>query len=421
MQTDQINSEANDQTTTYGRFNSNPTPEQLEAYFTLTENDLLLVQRSRYDHTRLGVAVQLCTLKFFNTFLPDPSDVPEVVVGYLAEQLGISSFDLSKYVVTDDSKLRHRERIRDYLEYREFNDAARFGVARLLLSRLAIADEHPNVLFDTVTAWLVEHRIELPGATTLERFVTRIREHVSVALHRRLAARLSKAQTRRLEDLLNVPKDDTRTLFDRLRTEPSNLSSIGLGKAFERIRAIREVGVRSVNLEDVAENRLAPLVRSGLSVWASTLANYSVSRRLATLLALVQHLERTSTDDALVVFDSVMRDLDLKGRKRRQQERLRNLKDLDAAALTLRDAARVILDSSIPASKVRSTILQQLGETQLFEAIAKVSDLASPAEDEEAEVWERAHGSLAQFVRPMLETLEFDGSPSAKPILGVIS
>jgi hypothetical protein len=165
----------------------------------------------------------------------------------------------------------------------------------------------------------------------------------------RSARRRDPAQ--RLEDLLNVPKDDTRTLFDRLRAEPTNLSSIGLGKALERIRALREVGVRNVNLEDIADNRLAPLVRRGLSIWASTLANYSVSRRLATLLALVQHLERSSTDDALVVFDRVMRDLDLKGRKRRQQERLRNLKELDAAALTLRDAARVILDSSIPASK----------------------------------------------------------------------
>ena len=80
MQTDQISSEVNDPTTTYGRFNGNPTSEQLEAYFTLTENDLMFVQRSRYDHIWLGVAVQLCTLKFLNTFLPDPSDVPEVGV-----------------------------------------------------------------------------------------------------------------------------------------------------------------------------------------------------------------------------------------------------------------------------------------------------------------------------------------------------
>ena len=78
MQTDQISSKANDPITTYRRFNSNLTPEQLETYFTLTENDLMLVQQSRYDHTRLGVAVQLCTLKFLNTFLPKPSDVPEI-------------------------------------------------------------------------------------------------------------------------------------------------------------------------------------------------------------------------------------------------------------------------------------------------------------------------------------------------------
>ena len=418
---DEQRSEANTPYSTYGTFTDNPTPEQLETYFTLTPADRALIRGTRYPHTQLGLGVQLCTLKFLGTFLADPSDVPETAVRYIADQLGIANIDLGEYATNEDSRLRHQARIRAHLGYREFDTVAQFGVCRLLLSRLALADEHAVALFDAVTAQLVERRIELPGASTIQKIIARAREHASKILYRQLASRLSPAQLKRLESLLLVPKGDTRTRLDRLRAEPTSLSSVGLAKALERVRAVREIGVGSVSLEDVADNRLAPLIRSGLSLWPSTLQNYGEFRRRSILLALVQYLERSATDDALTVFDRVMRELDVRGRKRRAQERLRTLKDLDSAALTLRDVARVVLDSKIPARLVRETVLQKLGEAKLLEAVSLVSNLASPAENEEVEVWDRAHSTLAQFIRPLLETIRFESSSTGQATLEALA
>ena len=64
----------------YGQYNTEPTPEQLLAYFQLNNEDLKLIHTCRYPHTKLGMALQLCTLRFLGTFLTNPINVPDVVV-----------------------------------------------------------------------------------------------------------------------------------------------------------------------------------------------------------------------------------------------------------------------------------------------------------------------------------------------------
>src|SRR5215218_4078461 len=49
-----------------------------------------MVGAKRWDHMRLGFAVQLGTVRFLGAFLDDPADVPAGVAADLARQLGIA-------------------------------------------------------------------------------------------------------------------------------------------------------------------------------------------------------------------------------------------------------------------------------------------------------------------------------------------
>lgn len=406
------------------QFNETLTPRQLKKFFTLDQHDLNLVQKSRYDHTRLGIAIQICTLKFLGTFLADPIDVPEIVIHRLTSQLGLKNVKLKRYKLNDDSRLRDRRRICDHLGYREFEGAPVLRVIRTLLNRLSLAEENTNALFDAVIRDLVNHRVVLPGDSTISRLITKVRERANTNLYRQLSTRLNHKQEQTLEELLLVPEGFGRTRFERLRAQPTELTSVSLAVALARIEALRELGIGGINLEYIAENRLVPIVRHGLSVWASTLEKYARTRRLATLLVLFQHLERSATDDALIVFAAVMHELGLRGQRRRQKERLRTLKDLDAAALTLRDTlsqvTQVLTDQKVPASKARDAALAQLNASRLLEALLKVSELVSPFEDEEAEIWEKAHGAIAKFITPLFTTIKFEGTAAMKGLLEAI-
>ena len=83
-------------------------------------------------------------------------------------------------------------------------------------------------------------------------------------------------------------------------------------------------------------------------------------RRTATLLAFAHVYEPSAQDDALDVFDLLIGTLLTRVENQADKERLRTLRDLDAAALRLRDACRVALDASLPDEELREATFRPL-------------------------------------------------------------
>ena len=143
------------------------------------------IVEKRGDANRLGFALQLTTVRFVGTFLDDPTAVPPAVLATMSRQLGIdTTTDLTGY---RDGKWRfaHAAQIRTEHGYRDLADrAAGFGLTRWLYAQCWTGTERPSALFDRATTWMLAHKVLLPGATTLERFVAKLRHRVDVRVWR---------------------------------------------------------------------------------------------------------------------------------------------------------------------------------------------------------------------------------------------
>jgi Domain of unknown function (DUF4158) len=205
---------------------------------------------------------------------------------------------------------------------------------RFLYAREWVSAERPGVLFDLAITWLVDHKVVLPGITTLERLVSRIREQVALRVWQRLNTVVEPEQRIRLDHLLERSgKGNTRiTTLERLRRLPTYASSRTMSTALARLDEIRQLGVGAIDLENISPSRIRTLATYAMTSKASTLARQSDDQRAATLLCCARALEVTALDDSLDVLDMLLRDRLAKSERKGKKERLRTLRDLDNAA-----------------------------------------------------------------------------------------
>jgi hypothetical protein len=253
-----------DQQRRYGRYTEDPSPLQLARYFHFDDRDHQLLAQCQTDHTCLGFAVQLGTVRFLGTFLSDPTDVPANVVAYVAQQLGIRDLTCLAQSRSQDTQWDHVAKIQRAYEYRDFYHPQEvFRLVRWLYTRAWLSAERPSVLFDFATARLVAHKVLLPGVTVLERLVARVRDRAALRLWHILAQLPTPDQQVRLETLLQVPEGARSSHFDRLRHAPTRVSGPALVAALQRLEAIRALGVSDLPLAHLPPNRLRALARYG--------------------------------------------------------------------------------------------------------------------------------------------------------------
>ena len=402
----------------YGRYTEEPSSPQLARYFHFDDRDRQLINRRQSDHTRLGFAIQLGTVRFLGTFLPNPTAVPENVVTYVANQLRVEDPNCLSRYASRDTHWDHATQMQHAYGYHDFYDPREaFRLVRWLYSRAWLSAERPSVLFDLATARLVERKVLLPGVTTLERLVARVRDRTAARLWHQLTHLTHAEQRAHLDTLLQIPEGEHTTLLDRLRRAPSRVSGPGLVAALHRLDEIRALGVSDISLDHLPFNRLHALARYAAAARAQAISRMAPERRTATLLAFAHAFERTAMDDALDVFDGLVSDIVRGAHKEGEKERLRTLHDLDSAALQLWDALQVLIDNSVKATEIRIKTYQRISRKHLLAAGAEVENLTRPPDDNYYEELVDRYNSVRRFLPTLLRTVSFEGIQAGQPLL----
>ncbi|MFO7642718.1 MAG: Tn3 family transposase [Candidatus Competibacteraceae bacterium] len=405
----------------YGGYAGPPTAEDLTQFFYLNDADLALIAPRRGNHNRLGLALQLTTVRFLGTFLEDPLAVPDTVLRYLARQLNSADLNGLEAYRTGEQRWDHAAEIRTRYGYRDFTDQeAGFRLARWLYGLCWTGTERPGVLFERATDWLLSYQVLLPGASVLERFVARVRRRVEKRLWHTLGQGITAEQQTQLEQLLKVSPGSRTSPLDQLRSGPVTVSGPSLVRALQRLKSVRDLGLTRPIPAALPPSRLALLARFAASAKVSVIQRLPAARRLATLVAFVQSLEATAQDDALEVLEILLRDLFVDAVRADRNARLRTLKDLDRAALTLAETCALLLDEAVPDRELRSRMLARTPPEVLEQALRQVQALTRPPHDVYFRELDHHYRSVRRYLPALLEHLRFGASPAGAPVVAAL-
>jgi len=100
----------------------------------------------------------------------------------------------------------------------------------------------------------------------------------------------------------------------------------------------------------------------------------------------------------------------------------RTLRDLDTAALQLRDACLVLLDTAHPDQQVREKVYEQITQNVLIQACTLVGELARPALDEQGhQQLLGKYTTVRAFLPTLFRTITFQATPAARPVLEAVT
>ncbi|WP_164903626.1 Tn3 family transposase [Nonomuraea polychroma] len=199
-----------------------------------------------------------------------------------------------------------------------------------------------------------------------------------------------------------------------MRTPVVKLTGKGMVDALERTSYVMGLGTGAVDLSAVAPVKLAELASYGLHAKAPKIKNLKGERRVATLVATVRQLERSSVDDALLLFDLLMSTKLLSGATRASnKEKLKNFPKLKTAASRMAAAWAIVLadrpegQAPVSVAEMMAAVETVVSRQDLAAAVESVRGLLPPpgADDDGDAEWRASLVDRYATVRPFVEML----------------
>lgn len=388
-------------------------------HYTLSAEDVELVERRYGPANRLGLAAQIALMRHPGFGLQPEIGLPDVILQYLAAQLFVDPSSFSAYGQRAQTRTDHADLVARYLGIRPF----RRGDLALALNLAAQAAEYTDRGEPIVRALMVGlkgERFILPSGDTLERAGLAGRARARKAAAAAIVEGLSSAELTRLDELVINNPDFGMTPLAWLRNFEEAPTAANINGLLERLRYVRGIGIHPVVGGAIPEFRFAQFVREGGVAPAFLLSDYSVNRRRATLTAAVIDLEARLADAAIQMFDRLIGGMFTRarrGRERRYQDSIQSVGQL----MRLFGATITALDEAVQnGGDPLELIDEAVGWHRLVAAKAQVDALADLAGEDALVTATERYATLRRFSPAFLDAFTFKASGTGTALIKAI-
>jgi Domain of unknown function (DUF4158) len=229
----------------------------------LTEVDLVEVEKCRRGHNRLGFAYQVGFVRLFNRFpAQQPLETCDELLSFVAMQLNINTIGIDGYAARQHTVSDHQARIREYLKLIVYGPGEANALEHFVFEE-SCRLEQTAPLLARAREFLKERRVLFPADSALLRLVGEQKKRSGAHIVAKLAGSLSSGVVKVLDGLLEVKEGEAVSSLQAIKTNPSKPSAAAMQTLADKLTAIEASGVLAVDLSWLNANYQRALFHYG--------------------------------------------------------------------------------------------------------------------------------------------------------------
>lgn len=377
--------------------------------FHLTSNDRDFIHRHRKAENKLGVGVQLCLIRYPGHALINMESVPQRLVNLIADQLDLSPEAYSNYGQRFKTLYDHQQNIFNHYGFRLFSRKLDLIPAVRHLLPLAMENDKALLLVEEMMNWVRNKKLVSPPIGSIEKFVWHVQKIARWRTFRRLTVNVEDSDQNKLEKLLQVSEKLNReTPLFWLRRPTPKPSTDGMYHLINRMTFLQELHLPN-RPNNVHPNRYRQLAQRGEHYKVQQMANLENSReRLALLIAHLNELHLSLTDQLIAMFDRWLNDLVRKGRNKQKRHLHLNVTQLNRDLNTLAKAMNAFLEAKDKGIDPFEFVFDIVDENTLIETVTSAGQYSRPSDMDYRDLVEHTYTRRRKAMLDMVRSLSFE-------------
>ena len=350
-----------------------------------------------------------------------PLEMEEDILRFAALQLCAEPEIIHDHANRQQTVSEHQQYIGRYLRLRTFDATADERLAQFLRNE-ALRLERTASLLARARAWLRDERILSPADSFLRRAVGSARHKAREFLTEQMATHLSTSMRARLDTLLIVDDDHSRSHLHHIKANPSAPSIGSMKRLLERLDVIEATGVLEIDVSWINGNYQRVLFHSVQNASADRMREMAAPRRYLALVCFLHQAWRDTLDQAVDMYGKLLE------RNRRMIELRLNEKlkaqhrAIDRIVHRYRRLGVVLPDPDISDAELRTRLLETVPATDLREDQIDLENWTPGDGKARFVATAERHGSLSRFAAPFLERMKLvdEKATAASPTLAAL-
>lgn len=322
--------------TVYPRFKNRITENELEEIYTPNENELLLATKIKRNEARLCFLISLKSFQRLGRIIP-LMKVPKQIIEHLSKKTRVLLTEsyLEKYDISG-TKRRHNNIIREYLNIKPFNLAARHLLAKSVHLAAKTKDENLD-LINIAIEELIRDNHELPAFSTIERAVNRIRVSVYKSFYIQISESLDADTKSKIDGMFEYDNENNSSMWFLLKKDPSSPTISNMKILIKHLTWLQEQSFKLEVLSKIPYVKLQHFSAEAKAYDISKMKEIEPYKRYTLTLSLIYTQLANILDDLGEMFIKRMMRVHRKGKVALDDYRKKNSQITDDLIEKLRD------------------------------------------------------------------------------------